>query len=252
MVVPVDNGEFEAMCRVNDVKHVCYRLGLDLDMYEQQFVASRVDTGDSGFVSSPDLLEFFKQLAQAGDMTSPSTEIKQKDNAMDLCGAAYASKIRAAMATVPSGKGLPRLKYTPAASQKLMLTKDAAKMNRVTSGIGGAVESVQMKIGMLGREIKADEKGKQEYDEQLFRLNQRRSDLEAKLREAREWSALFESKIKPLAGKYAETTDGMQDQYNDAKLRHAQGIAVLMENFDYHPEFKRFSDTFSAVPFRPK
>ncbi|KAG7401729.1 hypothetical protein PHYBOEH_011018 [Phytophthora boehmeriae] len=156
------------------------------------------------------------------------------------------------MAMVPSGKGLPRLKYTPAASQKLMLTKDSAKMNRVTSGIGGALESVQMKIDMLGREIKADEKGKQDYDEQLFRLNQRRSDLEAKLREAREWSALFESKIKPLAGKYAETTDGMQDQYNDAKLRHAQGIIVLMENFDYHPEFKRFSDTFSAVPFRPK
>ncbi|KAG7401730.1 hypothetical protein PHYBOEH_011019 [Phytophthora boehmeriae] len=84
MVVPVDNGEFEAMCRVTDVKHVCYRLGLDLDLYEQQFVASSVDAGDSGFVTSPDLLEFFKQLAQTVDVASPSTEIKQKHNDVDV------------------------------------------------------------------------------------------------------------------------------------------------------------------------
>ncbi|KAE8981455.1 hypothetical protein PR001_g15824 [Phytophthora rubi] len=156
------------------------------------------------------------------------------------------------MTTVPSGRGLPRLKYTPASTQHLTLTKDAAKMNRVTSGIGGALESVQMRIEMLTREIKADEKGKKDYDEQLFRLNERRKDFETKLNECREWNALFESKIKPLAGKYTETTDSMQGQYNEAKLRHAQGIIVLMENFDYHPEFKRFSDTFTAVPFRPK
>ncbi|EGZ29765.1 hypothetical protein PHYSODRAFT_309962 [Phytophthora sojae] len=156
------------------------------------------------------------------------------------------------MTTVPSGRGLPRLKYTPASTQQFTLTKDAAKMNRVTSGIGGALESVQMRIEMLTREIKADEKGKKDYDEQLFRLNERRKDFDAKLKECREWNALFESKIKPLAAKYTETTDSMQGQYNDAKLRHAQGIIVLMENFDYHPEFKRLSDTFTAVPFRPK
>ncbi|RLN43999.1 hypothetical protein BBJ28_00022303 [Nothophytophthora sp. Chile5] len=149
-------------------------------------------------------------------------------------------------------RGLPRLKYMPVASQQLASTKDARKMNRVTSGIGGALEGVQMTINQLNREIKADEKGKQDYDDQLFRLNQRRKDMEAKLLECREWSALFESKIKPLAGKYTETTDNMQGQYEDAKLRHAQGIKVLIENFDYHPEFKRFSDTFSAVPFKPK
>ncbi|RLN43998.1 hypothetical protein BBJ28_00022302, partial [Nothophytophthora sp. Chile5] len=64
MVVPVDNGQFEAMCRSSDVKHVCYRLGLDLDLHEQQFVAHSIDPTDSGFISSPDLLEFFTQLAQ--------------------------------------------------------------------------------------------------------------------------------------------------------------------------------------------
>uniref|UniRef100_H3GTU1 EF-hand domain-containing protein n=2 Tax=Phytophthora ramorum TaxID=164328 RepID=H3GTU1_PHYRM len=270
MVVPIDNGEFEAMCRASDIKHVCYRLGLDLDLHEQQFVASSVDTGDSGFVSSPGLLNFFSKLAQIGDYSAPSSFSKEKDIDADMRRVHRVLRILSftftrvrcslqelrgdciAMATVPSGRGLPRLKYTSGASQQLTLTKDAAKMNRVTSGIGGALDSVQMRIEMLTREIKADEKGKKDYDELLFRLNERRRDLDAKLRECREWSTLFESKIKPLAGKYAETTDGMQGQYNDAKLRHAQGITVLMENFDYHPEFKRFSDTFSAVPFKPK
>ncbi|KAG1711430.1 hypothetical protein DVH05_008682 [Phytophthora capsici] len=155
------------------------------------------------------------------------------------------------MSTIPSGRCLPRLKYTSTGSQQ-SLTKDAAKMNRVTSGIGGALEGVQLRIETLTREIKADEKGKKDYDEELYRLSERRKDLQAKLKECREWSALFESKIKPLAGKYTETTDHMQGQYNDAKERHAQGIAVLMKNFEYHPEFKRFSDTFTAVPFKPK
>lgn len=83
MVVPVDNGEFEAMCRASDIKHVCYRLGLDLDMYEQQFVAGSVDTGDTGFVSSPGLLEFFTQLARTDDISSSSMG-QETHNDMDV------------------------------------------------------------------------------------------------------------------------------------------------------------------------
>lgn len=62
MVVPIENGEYEAMCRSNDVKHVCYRLGLDLDLSEQQFVILTVDKNGAGFISSPQLLDFFIQL----------------------------------------------------------------------------------------------------------------------------------------------------------------------------------------------
>lgn len=154
--------------------------------------------------------------------------------------------------TSPSKRGLPRLIYAPPASKQLASAKDAGKMNRATSGIGGALEALQMRIDTLEREIRADEKGKQDYDDQLLRLRKRREDLDAKLRESLDWIALFDSSIKPLEGKYSETTGHMQAQYDDAKLRHAQGIRVLVDNFDYHPEFKRFSDTFSAVPFKPK
>lgn len=156
------------------------------------------------------------------------------------------------MASPSRRSSLPRLVYPPPASKQLVSAKDASKMNRTTSGIGGVLETLQMRMDTLEREIRADEKGKQDYDDQLFRLRKRREDFETKLRECRDWIALFDSKIKPLEGQYSETTDLMQSQYDDAKLRHAQGIRVLMDNFDYHPEFKRFSDTFSAVPFKPK
>lgn len=63
MVVPIENGEYEAMCRSDDIKHVCYRLGLDLDLSEQQFVILTVDRNGAGFISSPQLLDFFTQLA---------------------------------------------------------------------------------------------------------------------------------------------------------------------------------------------
>lgn len=155
------------------------------------------------------------------------------------------------MAT-PSKSSLPRLVYPPANKKQLMSNKDSRAMNRVTSGIGGVLEAVQMRIEVLDREIKDDEKGKKDYDEQLFRLNKRKHDLLAKLRDCHDWITLFDSKIKPLESNYKDMTDNMQTQYNDAKLRHAQGIQVLMDNFDYHPEFKRFSDTFSAAPFKPK
>ncbi|OWZ23679.1 hypothetical protein PHMEG_0001411 [Phytophthora megakarya] len=83
MVVPIDNGQFEATCRATDIKHVCYRLGLDLDSHEQQFVASRIDPGDTGFVSSPGLLSFFTKLAQPDGSTLSITSSKENDAAVD-------------------------------------------------------------------------------------------------------------------------------------------------------------------------
>lgn len=40
--------------------------------------------------------------------------------------------------------------------------------------------------------------------------------------------------------------------YDNAKNEHLKGLQLLMQEFEYHPEFKRHGDTFSAVPFRPK
>ena len=63
MVVPIDNGEFEAVCRASDLKHVCFRLGLDLDASELHFLVTSLDTNQSGYIASPQLMQFFTHLA---------------------------------------------------------------------------------------------------------------------------------------------------------------------------------------------
>lgn len=46
-------------------------------------------------------------------------------------------------------------------------------------------------------------------------------------------------------------TDEMSGLYNNAKEEHGKGLKVLMEEFRYNPAYKRYNDSFSAVPFRP-
>ena len=40
--------------------------------------------------------------------------------------------------------------------------------------------------------------------------------------------------------------------YDGAKDFHSKGIALLIKEFEYHIAFKRWNDTFTAIPFKPK
>lgn len=51
---------------------------------------------------------------------------------------------------------------------------------------------------------------------------------------------------------YQAKTREIASIYDDAKERHKKGIKVLVNEFDYHPEFFRPSDSFHAIPFVPK
>lgn len=51
---------------------------------------------------------------------------------------------------------------------------------------------------------------------------------------------------------YKAKTKEIASIYDDAKERHKEGINVLVNNFDYHPEFFRPQDSFRAIPFVPK
>ena len=43
----------------------------------------------------------------------------------------------------------------------------------------------------------------------------------------------------------------MDGLYANAKQKHADGLQLLVENFQYHPLFKLGKDPFVAVPFKP-
>jgi hypothetical protein len=65
--VPIENGNFETTCRAKDIRYVCYRLGLDLEPGELQYLSQRTDPQDTGFISSPRLLQFFIDLTATQD-----------------------------------------------------------------------------------------------------------------------------------------------------------------------------------------
>ena len=73
-----------------------------------------------------------------------------------------------------------------------------------------------------------------------------------RLRANEEWAARFDKDIGPFERKYHSLTSEISGLYDSAKDEHAKGLAVLMEEFHYHPAFKRPSEDFFAVPFRPK
>lgn len=50
---------------------------------------------------------------------------------------------------------------------------------------------------------------------------------------------------------YKNMTSDIGSIYDKAKEGHLSGLHILMNEFGYHPEFKRPGDSFSAVPFRP-
>ncbi|EQC32582.1 hypothetical protein SDRG_09900 [Saprolegnia diclina VS20] len=145
-----------------------------------------------------------------------------------------------------------KLVYKPPSERGLVTAKEASNMNRSTSGIAGALDTLAGRMDMLEREIKADMKGKKDYEDELFKINTRKEDIMRKLAECERWNGIFQSKIKPLENSYLATTVEMSEEYDQAKIKHAQGLQVLIDNFNYHPEYKRYNDDFSAVPFRPK
>jgi len=51
---------------------------------------------------------------------------------------------------------------------------------------------------------------------------------------------------------YKELVEKIQNVYDNAKEFHSKGIDMLIKDFDYHLAYKRWGDSFSGVPFKPK
>lgn len=65
------------------------------------------------------------------------------------------------------------------------------------------------------------------------------------------WIDSYEKDLGPFKDKYAVLVKDIEQLYGSAKEKHAKGIQMLVDEFDYHVAYKRYSDTFSAVPFKP-
>jgi len=127
----------------------------------------------------------------------------------------------------------------------------SAKFERTCSDVSGTIDNLRRRQKQLESDIKADEEGAQDYENQVERLRRRKADLEARMQENKTWSDQFDRDIGPFEQKYKALVEEIHGLYGEAKLKHAEGLNLLIKEFAYHPAFKRWNDEFTAVPFRP-
>ena len=130
--------------------------------------------------------------------------------------------------------------------------KGSVKFHKTSSELGNTLEVLRGQMSALKREIRADRAGKKEFEDQISLLKRKRELLEKNYNANAAWAKGFDASIGPFEAKYAGLTTEIGGLYDNAKLQHANGIKLLVDEFRYHPTFKRWNDDFSAVPFRPK
>mmetsp|Transcript_28623 Transcript_28623/g.92151 ORF Transcript_28623/g.92151 Transcript_28623/m.92151 type:complete len:135 (+) Transcript_28623:19-423(+) len=128
----------------------------------------------------------------------------------------------------------------------------AKEMGVAASGIVGVVETLRQKLGSLDAEIAADATGLAEFEKQIRCLESRKQDLLKRLEANEAWAADYDANIAPFQSTYAKNTASIKAQYDKCRAFHGKGVAMLERDFGYHPAFKRPTDDFSAVPFRPR
>ena len=91
-----------------------------------------------------------------------------------------------------------------------------------------------------------------QFDLVIGQLETRKKDLLKRIEMNNVWAAQYDRSIGPFEETYDNMTGEIGKTYDNAKAGHKRGLKVLQEEFGYHPAFKRPTDTFTAVPFKPK
>ena len=139
------------------------------------------------------------------------------------------------------------------AGQKIMsrkqFTRNAHKMKSNYSLAGNILTNMETALANLKKEIQADEKGKKDFEHQLYLLHKEKEGLQRNIKKNQQFVDDFDKMIGPFSDKYTEMTKDMATLYGQAKNHHQNGVMLLVKEFDYHPLFKRRDDEFQAVPF---
>lgn len=121
---------------------------------------------------------------------------------------------------------------------------------QASSAISGQLDYISRNIKETDATIKAEMEGKAEYERTLKLLKARRAEIQKRLDTNRAWVNNFKNTAGPLAS-YESLCKEIDVLYQDAKEKHAKGIQMLVDDFDYHIAYKRWSDTFSSIPYKP-
>ncbi|KAA0156505.1 hypothetical protein FNF27_01285 [Cafeteria roenbergensis] len=130
-------------------------------------------------------------------------------------------------------------------------SKQYSQLNVNFSAIGAQVERLRVRLGQVEAEIKADAEGMEAYSQRLRRVQLEQELIRVRLKRNKEWASQFATNVGPFEAKYDKLTGEIGTLYDAAKDKHARAVQLLVDEFRYHPAFRRPGDDFSAVPFRP-
>jgi hypothetical protein len=137
-------------------------------------------------------------------------------------------------------------------SQRQVTSKEFQAFNSAAAGIRGVIDTLGIKLQILEADIRADEEGKMENERTLLNLKIRRQELKQRIDYCEAYLGKYDSDLGPFQKTYEDNTKSIGTLYGNARKSHKKGIQSLVENFDYHPAFKRPGDSFTATPFDPK
>ncbi|PNH07964.1 hypothetical protein TSOC_005529 [Tetrabaena socialis] len=148
------------------------------------------------------------------------------------------------------------MKKTGPGAEGKRVTDDTTvqKFNNTSTSISGTAEGLRSSLKELEAEIKQDEEGKKEYATFLKKLEVKRADLQRVVDERAAWLEAFavQQESTGFEKQYKSLLEQIEQIYGGAKEFHGKGIDLLIKEFGYHIAFKRWNDTFSAIPFKPK
>ena len=93
-------------------------------------------------------------------------------------------------------------------------------------------------------EIKELEEGVQEYQDQIDLLNEQKTDIQKSMVSDERWCATFRTLIGPFEAKYEECKAEVKVSFDYAKNKYQESLQKLIDDFGFHPAFKRWFDEF--------
>eukprot|EP00238_Polyblepharides_amylifera_P005215 CAMPEP_0196600360 /NCGR_PEP_ID=MMETSP1081-20130531/95345_1 /TAXON_ID=36882 /ORGANISM="Pyramimonas amylifera, Strain CCMP720" /LENGTH=143 /DNA_ID=CAMNT_0041926193 /DNA_START=457 /DNA_END=888 /DNA_ORIENTATION=+ len=131
-------------------------------------------------------------------------------------------------------------------------TNGAAVLGMVSSTLGVSIENARRELSGVITEIKEDKVSKAEFQNTLHVLQSKREKVLARIEHNRDFENEFEEMIGPFLKQYAHLCTDMGAINQEVNIKHTTAMEILRKNFDYHPAYKRWSDAFSPVPWKPE
>jgi len=118
------------------------------------------------------------------------------------------------------------------------------KQRHAMSGASGAVLHKILELKNLEADLKAISEGVQEYQDQVDLMNDRKQDLGKIAKVEQAWCDNFNKLIGPFEAKYEESKAEVKVSFDFAKTKYKDSLQTLIDDFGFHPAFKRWFDEF--------